>query len=155
MDDETLGSLTKELPLASVDQAISLIADGMRYESFRSLAARRVHKDLPALLAHRFLRVDNGVIIRDRLLSIAESEGIGTPRVRKIMYFAWAFRDHRLRRFITEVVADKRGIWQPQELTRKSNADFFKQFFKRTTAPKVRSNIEYFFVETGIYGPFQ
>lgn len=55
MDDETLGSLTKELPLASVDQAISLIADGMRYESFRSLAARRVHKDLPALLAHRFL----------------------------------------------------------------------------------------------------
>ena len=122
----------------------------MPYDRFRELAGQTTHIDIPAIVANRFLLVDNGIIVKDRFLWFVQNEGITQPRIRKIMYFTWAFRDHRLRRFILDRVCDKNGLWTPMQLRLKSNSDFFEKFFSVSTTPKVRSNIEFFFVESGI-----
>jgi len=66
------------------------------------------------------------------------------------MYLTWAFRDYRIRRFILERVCDKNGLWRPRQLLLKANSSFFEEFFNDNTTAKVRSNIEFFFVEAGI-----
>lgn len=144
------GSLTKEFPLHDVDRTISLIRVDMAYDQFRELAGRTTHIDISAIVANRFLLVNNGIIIRDRFLWFVQNEGITQPRIRKMMYFTWAFRDQRVRRFILERVCDSSGLWRPRQLRLKSNSDFFEEFFSVNTTPKVRSNIEFFFVESGI-----
>jgi len=151
----SVGSLTKEFPLAEVDRTIALVQDGMQYSTFRDMAERHTHVDIPAIVVHRFLQQREGVLVRDRFLALAESEGLESRRIRKIMYATWALRDFRLRRFILEIVADRNGRWRPAELTRKANARFFEEFFTFGTAPKARSNIEYFLVEAGIFDPGQ
>ena len=145
------GSLTKEFPIHDVDNTIRLVRGGMSYDSLRSQASQNTHVDIPALLSKRFLLVREGVIIRDRFLSFVDSEGVDQPRIRKIMYLVWALRDHRLRRFILERICDSAGRWRPREITHKGNAIFFEEFFQDKTTPKVRSNIERFFVEAGIF----
>jgi hypothetical protein len=84
-------------------------------------------------------------------LSLANSEGIDTPRIRKIMYFLWCFRDPRVRGFICERIARHDGYWDISQLENKANYDFFIQFFACQTAIKTRSNIENFLCEIGIY----
>jgi len=125
----------------------------MSYDSLRSLAKQKTHVDIPALLSNRFLLVREGVIVRDRFLSFVESEGVEQPRIRKVMYMAWALREPRLRRFVLEKICDSDGRWRPREVTRKSNANFFEEYFQDKTTPKVRSNIERFFIEAGLFNP--
>ena len=146
-----LGSLTKEFPLAQVEATIRLASPGMQYSDFLERARATTHRDIPGLVVKRFLLERNGIILRDRFLSLVESEGLGTARMRKIMYGIWVLRDSRLRRFVLEVIANDRGLWRPNEIVRKSNASFFSQFLSPSTTPKVRSNIEYFLAETGIF----
>lgn len=151
-----VGSLTKEPPLEKLDQTIEAVAPGMSYGELLDFARRNTHRDAPGLLRKRFLLVDSQDLIRyDRFLSLAKAEGLRVRRVRKVMFFVWAFRDERLRRFICEVVANDAGKWRVGELTRKANADFFRQWFPKpsTTPAKARSNIEFFLAETGIYDP--
>lgn len=148
-----VGSLTKEFPLVDIERTIALARHGMEYEALRELAQQQTHRDIPALLAHRFLLVREGRIVHDRFLSFVEEEGFQLPRIRKIMYLTWALRDPRLRRFVVERIADRHGIWRPGQLVRKANAVFFQEFFRPPTAQKVRSNVERFFVETGIFNP--
>src|SRR5205823_3471194 len=50
-------------------------------------------------------------------------------------------------------IADSNGRWRANEVVRKSNASFFGKFLSASTVAKVRSNIEYFLTETGIYDP--
>lgn len=148
----SLGSLSKEFPLDLIDKTILAIRDGMTINELRGFAAKRTHSAIPAILKKRFLLVEQGdTIIYDRFLSLVSAEGLHNPRVRKVMYFLWAFRDHRLRQFISEVVAGPNGKWRASELTKKSNAKFFQKFFEPNTSAKVRSNIEYFLVESGIF----
>jgi hypothetical protein len=123
----------------------------MPYTQFRELAGHRTHIDIPAIVANRFLLIENDIIIRDRFLSFVQNEGITQPRIRKIMYFTWAFRDQRIRRYILERVCDTNGLWRPRQLRLKSNSSFFEEFLSVKTTPKVRSNIEFFFVESGIF----
>lgn len=72
------------------------------------------------------------------------------------MYFVWAIRDERLRRFICEVVANEQGKWRIRELVKKTNAEFFRHWFPKpsTTPQKARSNIEFFLTKAGIFDPY-
>ena len=145
------GSLTKEFPLhEKIDATIALIQPDMTYKQLRQLASANTSIDIPAILANRFLLVQNGTIIQDRFLNLVAERGVSAPIVRKVMYFTWAMRDDRLRRFILERIAADTGLWRPEEVTRKANASFFQEFYTTNAAPKVRSNIEFFLVEAGI-----
>lgn len=132
-----VGSLTKEFPLADIDATIRLVRNGMQYNELREQAGERTHIDIPALITNRFLLVRNRVLIRDRFLSLAESEGLDTPRIRKIMYFTWAFRDHRLHEFILTRVCDKEGHWRPVSGQKVRKAvESTEAKFSKTTATK-------------------
>lgn len=152
MPTRDLGSLTKEPPLATLDATIRGIRPGMPYDQLLEYGRRHTHKDAPGLVRKRFLLLDDEhQIVYDRFLSLVAAEGLETPRARKVMYFVWAFRDERLRRFVCERIANRQGKWRASELTRKTNADFFKQWFQPSTVKKVRSNIENYFAEMGIF----
>ena len=146
------GSLTKEPPLARMDETIQAIQPGMTYNELLEYAREHTHGDAPGLVRKRFLLVQrDGTIVFDRFLSLLNTEPIASIYVRKVMFFVWAFRDDRLRRFICECVARKDGKWRITELQKKSNAEFFKEWLEESTARKARSNIQYFLTEeTGI-----
>ena len=158
MRPSELGSLTKEPPLEKLDETIRAISPGMAYADLLIFARQNTHRDAPGLLRKRFLLIDSHDKIRyDRFLSLVHTEGINSQRVRKVMYFVWALRDERLRRFICEVVANEHGKWRIRELVKKTNAEFFRHWFPKpsTTPPKVRSNIEFFLTKAGIFDPYQ
>ncbi|MGQ0714399.1 MAG: hypothetical protein ACT4PJ_11815 [Gemmatimonadaceae bacterium] len=101
------------------------------------------------MIRNRLLLVDSqDRITYDRFLSLVETHGVDDALVRKVMYFVWAWRDDRIRRFITDVIAEKSGGWSVTRLLDKNSATFFEQFGKG--APKVRSNYEFFLFEAGI-----
>lgn len=154
---QRFGSLTKEPPLARLDATLRLVVPGITYHELlrRARASPEAHPDAPGLLRNRFLTVDDDDrIVYDGLLALISSHGPEHPRVRKIMYFLWAMRDRRIRRFIIERVADASGRWQPRELVNKDNAEFFQEFSDSAGAPrKIRSNIEFFLEEAGIFDP--
>jgi hypothetical protein len=153
MAPRELGSLTKEPPLKTLDATIEAISPGMTYDRLRQRARSdpRSHVDAPGLLRQRFLLLDkDGRIQYDEFLSLAEAEGLTSPRVRKVMYFVWAYRDARLRRFVTERIADRSGRWRATQILNKNNASFFEQWLAPSSAKKTRSNFEYFLVEAGI-----
>jgi hypothetical protein len=145
------GSLTKEFPLANIDRTIQAITPGMGFEDLRVWAEANTNGAIPPLLRNRFLLVRDHRVVYDEFLSIAAAEGLRASRVRKVMYFVWAYRDDRIRRFICECLANKQGRWRSTEVVRKSNADFFTAFLSADTAPKARSNYERFLVESGIF----
>jgi len=150
------GSLTKEPPLSTLDAAITWIRRGTTYADLGAYCASSSdsHPTVPALVKNRFLLLDEtDTIVYDSFLSLVNSEGIGSGRVRKVMFFIWAFRDERLRKFIQEVVADKNGRWRPKELTKKANADFFETWLNDRSSAKARSNIERYLVESRIFNP--
>jgi hypothetical protein len=145
------GSLTKELPLHDIEKTIAAIRPGMNLAELRQYANKHTHASIPGLLAKRFLLISGGATIAyDKFLSVVAVEGLGTPRVRKIMYLTWALREPRLGRFMREVIADRNGKWRARELTKLSNAKFFEEFFEPSTARKVRSNTQRFLVQCGI-----
>lgn len=141
------GSLTKEPPLSLIDRTILLIRPGMAYSDLLSLASEKTNSIVPGLLRARFLLLDGDRIVYDRFLSLVNSEGAASPRVRKSMFLLWALRDPRLRGFILEKVADANGRWRTAELTRKANSAYFEQWHQSSSAAKIRSNIEFFLVE--------
>jgi hypothetical protein len=145
------GSLTKEFPITSLDQTIQAITPGMAYDDLRQYAREHTNASIPSVLKNRFLLVLDGQVVYDEFLSLAAAEGLTAARTRKVMYFVWAYRDDRIRRFVCERIANRRGVWRPAEVVRRSNADFFEQFVRADTAPKVRSNYERFLVEAGIF----
>lgn len=147
------GSLTKEPPLDLLDKTILLIEPGMAYSKLLSLAETHTNAAVPGLLRARFLLLEGDHIIYDRFLSLAHNEGPSSRRVRKVMFLLWALRDGRLRGFILDKVVDAKGKWRVSELTRKANADYFTQWHHAGSAAKVRSNIEYFLSESGVYRP--
>lgn len=141
-------SLTKEPPLARLDETIQAITPGMSYSSLLSYARSNTHKDAPGLVSKRFLLMNSdGTIAYDHFLSLAAAHGLGTPFIRKVMYFLWAYRDERIRRFICEIVASPTGKWQVRQLLNKANSTFFEEWLQESTARKARSNFEYFIVE--------
>jgi hypothetical protein len=156
------GSLTKEPPLSRIDATVRLIQPGMALADLRAVVAQNEkntprenapHKDAPGLLRNRFLFVDESErIVYDRFLSLVQAHGIDSPLVRRVMYFVWVWRDDRIRRFVTEVVADKFGRWDANRILDKSRANFFSQFGQASSALKIRSNFEFFLTETGILG---
>lgn len=154
MADQNLGSLTKEPPLATLDATIRAIRPGMTYNELLDYARTHTHRDAPGLIRKRFLLVEHdGTIAYDQFLSLAEIEGLESPLVRKVMYFVWAYRDPRIRRFVCERVAGKNGKWRLSQLINKKNADFFEEWLQAGAATKARSNFEYFLVETRLYDP--
>lgn len=156
MTRKELGSLTKEPPLRVLDATIQAITPGMTYARLRRLADSdpRMHVDAPGLLRQRFLLLDQEARIQyDEFLSLIETERNFSPRVRKVMYFVWTYRDSRLRRFVTERIADKSGRWRAEQILNKSNAKFFEQWLAPSSARKTRSNFEYFLVEAGLFRP--
>jgi hypothetical protein len=123
----------------------------MPYGTLLAYANRHTHKDAPGLIAKRFLLLaSDNTITYDHFLSLAAVHPLGSPFIRKIMYFLWAYRDERIRRFVCEVIADASGRWRINELRRKSNANFFHQWLAASTARKARSNYEFFLAETNI-----
>jgi len=154
MAETTRGSLTKEPPLEKLDATLSLIRPGMTYDALRAIASAQTHPVIPALLRNRFLTVrETGQIQYDGLLSLINTYGVSHPRVRKVMYFVWAWRDDRIRKFILERIVDANGRWRPAAVIDKSNASFFEQFMTVDSAKKARSNYEFFLVEAGIFNP--
>lgn len=95
----------------------------------------------------------NGTITYDYFLSLAATHQLESQFVRKVMYFLWAYRDERIRRFICERIADQHGRWRITRLLEKANSDFFETWLQPSTARKARSNFEYFLIETNIYDP--
>lgn len=145
------GSLTKEFKLRDIEETISAIKPGMTLDRLRQFARRQTQAPIPGLLVKRFLLIGNGGIIAyDKFLSMAATDGIGSARLRKIMYLVWMLREPRLRQFIREVVADRNGKWRIPALTNLSNAKFFEQFGRSGPALKIRSNVQRFLVESGI-----
>lgn len=145
------GSLTKEFKLLDIEKTISAIEPGMTLAQLRQFAKDNTQLPIPGLLAKRFLLTGNGgTITYDKFLSVVAAHGIGSARVRKIMYLVWALREPRLGQFIRDVVADLNGKWRVVELTKKSNAKFFEEFFQSSSAIKARSNTEHFLEESGI-----
>jgi hypothetical protein len=142
------GSLTKEPPLKLMDETIQAVQPEMSYADLLRHARSHTHRDAPGLVRQRFLYVERGGrIVFDRFLSLVNREPITSHYVRKVMFFVWAFRDDRLRKFICGRVANPQGRWRVQELLRKENSEFFEQWFDQSTARKARSNIEYFLVD--------
>lgn len=154
------GSLTKEPPLSRIDATLRLIRPNMTLGDLRAAVAQNdkntpredaPHKDAPGLLRNRFLFVDEGGrIVYDRFLSLVQAHGFDAPLVRKVMYFVWAWRDDRIRAFVTQIIADKSGRWDANRILDKSRGDFFAQFVNASSAQKIRSNFEFFLSETGI-----
>ena len=137
MASRRFGSLTKELPISVMDATVSAIQPNMRYSQLLSYARANTHDAAPGLLRQRFLLLDSDeTVTYDRLLSIISSEGIKSPRVRKIMYFVWAFRDERVRQFICDVLANKNGKWSVRQLLNKGNSLFFENWYKAGPARK-------------------
>jgi len=98
------GSISKEFPFDDACKTLEAITPGMAYADLREFARRHTHPDIPGLLKNRFLFITrDGHILYDHLLSLIHTEGTGNVRVRKAMYFVWAFRDERLRRFVAEL----------------------------------------------------
>jgi hypothetical protein len=152
MAGKDLGSLTKEPPLAKLDATIQAVSLGMSYGALLRFARGNTHKDAPGLIRNRFLLVNaDQTIAYDHFLSLAKSYGLTNPLVRKVMYFLWAYRDERIRRFVCEEIADKAGKWRVQKLVRKDTATFFEKWLQPSTAKKARSNFEFFLSETGIF----
>jgi len=148
---DEFGSLTKEPPLATLDDTIRAITPGMSYSSLLSYASRHTHQDAPGLIVKRYLLLANdNTITYDHFLSLAAVYPLNSSFIRKIMYFLWAYRDERIRRFVCEVIAAPSGRWRVAELLRKSNANFFHQWLASSTATKARSNYEFFLAETKI-----
>jgi hypothetical protein len=154
------GSLTKEPPLSRIDATISLIQPNMTFAQLRAAVARNrgnqprstaPHSDAPGLLRNRYLLLDDERIVYDRFLSLVEARGIDSPVARKVMYFVWAWRDDRIRDFITTVIADTTGRWDARRIVDKSRFRFFNRFGQSSSATKIRSNYEFFLTETGIY----
>jgi hypothetical protein len=143
------GSLTKEFPLASVEQTISAIDPGMHYRDLLQYARANGVKDIPGLARKRFISVDHsGRVVYDEFLALVQREGLGTAITRKVMLFTWLYRDDRVQRFVIERVADASGHWNPMKLLNKNNGDFFEQWYR--TGAKPRSNFENFVAEIGI-----
>lgn len=161
------GSLTKEPPHSRFEATIRLITPGMTMQQLREAVAaedkrataagvpkeQRPHSDIPALLENRFLRVQNGAIVYDRLLALVAEHGVESEVVRRAMYLVWAWRDERVRRFIVEQIADKSGRWSATRAKDKKRLAFFEEFFGAEAAQKSRSNIEFFLVGTGVLPP--
>lgn len=145
------GSLTKEFPLGSIDATIRAITPGLGYEDLKRWAEANTNGAIPAILRNRYLLVRNGEIVYDEFLSLATTEGLPVARTRKVMYFVWAYRDNRIRRFVCERLANSQGLWRAGEVARLENSVFFAQFGTANSAPKARSNYERFLVEAGIY----
>lgn len=146
------GSLTKELPLINLDNTITAIEPGQSYSSLLEYAKAHTQSAAPGLISKRFILVRRDEIISyDHFLSLVATYGINSALVRKVMFFVWAFRDERLRRFICERVADRKGKWRVTQLTNKDNANFFEEWLQPGPSRKARSNIEFFLVETGIF----
>jgi hypothetical protein len=95
----------------------------------------------------------DNVFAYDHFLSLVSVHGITSPLVRKVMFFVWAYRDERIRRFFCERVADRFGKWRVRELLNKSNFVFFEKegWLKSAAARKARSNIEFFLGEVGLF----
>ena len=147
-----LGSLTKEPPLAKLDATIRAIRPGMHYSSLLAYARSHTHRDAPGLIRRRYLLVaDDNTIKYDYFLSLIRNQNIDSLFIRKIMYFLWAYRDDRLRRFVCEAVASPSGRWRVSELIDKRNSKFFEEWLRPSTARKARSNFEYFLVEAKIF----
>jgi hypothetical protein len=154
MAGKEYGSLTKEPPLSKLDLTIQSITPGMSYSDLLSFARANTHKDAPGLIRNRFLLVnESNTITYDHFLSLAATYSLDSPLIRKIMYFLWAYRDDRIRRFVCECIANRSGQWQVAELIDKANANFFERWLQPKTATKARSNFEYFLVETKIFNP--
>jgi len=149
-----LGSLTKEPPLSKLDETIRAVRPGMSYGQLLEYAAANTLAVIPGLLIKRFLLLDdNENVVYDRFLSLASTEGLASPRVRKVMYLVWALRDERLRRFICERVAGGDGKWKLSALKSLANSKFLEEWLNAASARKARSNIQFFLEETGIYDP--
>jgi hypothetical protein len=145
------GSLTKEFPLADIDSTILAIKPGTTRQQLRQFA-QATNVNIPATLENKFLLVDGDQIVYDRFLSLVNSEGITSDRVRKVMYFTQFFRDPRLREFICKRIATPAGPWRVTQITNKRARTFFEQFSASENAPsKMRSNVERFLVETRIF----
>jgi len=154
------GSLTKEPPLSRIDAAIRLIRPEMTLDALRTVVRqnsrnqpreRAPHTDAPGLLRNRFLLVDHqDRIIYDRFLSLVEAHGVEAGIVRRVMYFVWAWRDDRIRRFVKEVIADRTGKWRAAPIIDLRQAAFFSQFGLPSSAQKIRSNYQFFLTEAGI-----
>jgi len=154
MAGKEYGSLTKEPPLATLDATIRAVTPGMSYDSLLAYARINTHRDAPGLISKRFLRVgSNGTVAYDYFLSLAATHNLESPFIRKVMYFLWAYRDDRIRRFVCEKIADSSGRWRIAQLLNKDNSKFFEQWLQTSTARKARSNFEYFLVETKLYDP--
>jgi hypothetical protein len=158
------GSLTKEPPLSRIDATINLIVPEMTLTELRTAANRSSsslpadqapHSVAPGLLRNRFLLIgDQDQIVYDTFLSLVAIHGVSSPLVRRVMYFVWAWRDDRIRRFVVEEIADKSGRWSTQRARDKKRASFFAQFGGTPeSAQKARSNYEFFLSETGILSP--
>jgi hypothetical protein len=154
MAGKEFGSLTKEPPLATLDAVIEAATPGMAYKRLLSFAKknRRAHSAAPGLVSKRFLLIDEDQrIAYDHFLSLTKIHRLDSPFIRKIMYFVWAYRDERIRRFICERIADRSGKWMGSRLRKKTNAKFFEKWLSPGAAKKARSNFEYFLTETKIY----
>ena len=152
MAGRDFGSLTKELTLGDLDKTITAITPGQSYSSLLEFAREHTQSAAPGLISKRFILVRRDkTVAYDHFLSLIASYGIEAALVRKVMFFTWAYRDERLRRFICERVADKRGKWRVAQLTNKANADFFEEWLQEGPSRKARSNIEFFLGEAGIF----
>lgn len=145
-------SLTKEPPQSKLDATIAAITPGMKYGSLLKFAKANTHHAAPGLISKRFLLLNKDrTIAYDYFLSLVSAHGIDAPITRKVMYFLWAYRDERIRRFICERIADKNGIWRTPQLVKLSNLSFFRKWLGPDAAKKARSNFYRFLVETEIY----
>jgi hypothetical protein len=135
-----------------MDETISAIRPGMAYRSLIDFARENTFSVIPGMLRKRFIYVDDDdVIVYDRFLQLLNEHDLSSAFMRKIMYFVWAYRDDRIRRFVTERIADRLGKWRVRELLNKKNSDFFEEWHSTGSATKARSNVEFFLKSTGIF----
>ena len=142
MAGRDFGSLTKEPPLSTLDTVIRAATPGMSYTDLLNYARvhPKAHKDAPGLVAKRFLSLrTNGTIRYDHFLSLISVYDLNSIFIRKIMYFLWAYRDERIRRFICEVIANPDGKWRVNNLLDKSQSRFFETWGTVSTAKKAPS----------------
>lgn len=144
------GSLTKEFPLEHYTDLLRRIQPGTTISALRTLAGAHRRSAIPALLAKRFLLLDGDRIIFDRLLAEIQTATTPTPRAFKTMFFVWCWKDDRVRRYITEQVADVTGKWQGRHLLDLTRSKFFQEFLGAGPSRKARSNFEEFLARTGI-----
>ena len=136
---------------------VSSLSKYIRVEKYYALLTAILHdtperefrasfeQDLYATARQRYLIVENGNVLRDKLVDFVHDEGGFTEPVKMVMYFVFMLRDARYREFICRKVGIQDGKWDTSIFR-----DTHSEHFLNAGGHKAFTNLRQFLFQTGI-----